>query len=563
MTCRLLKKNPPWHEKRRNRVREIQRPLTDFMRMKFSGIFCTVGGQPVESFNRPSQTVACRVLAGALLDIIYSVVTTDATTPESPEFPEIGMNRRSREFFRILFGMLLAFVSIDTRVVYAESLSSDEIVKTAIDAYIYGYPLVSMEMTRRVMTNAITPDELRGPMGQFIHLRGYPSATFRDITTPNADTLYSSAWINLAKEPQILSIPDADQRYLLMPMLSGWTDVFASPGLRTTGTAAQKFAITGPSWKGTLPEGVTECKSPTNLVWIFGRTYCTGTDEDYRIVHTLQDKYSIVPLSAFGKPYVPPTGTIDPSVDMKTPVRDQVNGMDIATFFNWMARLMIDNPPTEDDASIMARMAKMGIVPGKKFDLNQFAPAAIEAIRSVPQMAQSIIAAKALNAGRVVNGWIYVQKAGSYGADYLQRAFIAAVGFGANLPEDAVYPTSLFDSEGRSYDGAHKYLLHFPSGQTPPAKAFWSLTMYDSNMFFVENKLNRFTLSSRFDFQYNADGSLDLYIQKDSPGEELESNWLPAPPGNFVLMLRLYWPQTTPPSIIDGTWKPPAVRKLK
>src|SRR6201997_1964793 len=198
----------------------------------------------------------------------------------------------------------------------------------ATDAYIYGYPLVTMEMTRRVITNVAEPVGTRGPMGQIIKLRKYPDASFRDVTAPNADTLYTTSFFDVGKEPWVLSIPDMNGRYALFPMLDGWTTVFQVPGKRTTGTGAQTYAVTGPGWNGTLPAGVKEYKSPTGMVWLLGRIYCTGTPEDYAAVHKLQDEISLVPLSAYGKPYTPPPGTVDPSIDMKIAVRDQVNRMD-------------------------------------------------------------------------------------------------------------------------------------------------------------------------------------------------------------------------------------------
>src|SRR5262245_40646768 len=160
----------------------------------------------------------------------------------------------------------------------------------ATDAYVFGYPLVTMEMTRRVVTNVSAPAGTRAPMGQLIKLRQYPDASFRDVTAPNADTLYTTAFFDVGNEPWILSIPDMKDRYFLFPLLDGWTNVFQVPGKRTTGTGAQTYAITGPRWKGTLPAGVKELKSPTDMVWILGRTYCTGTPEDYKAVHALQDQ---------------------------------------------------------------------------------------------------------------------------------------------------------------------------------------------------------------------------------------------------------------------------------
>ena len=170
-----------------------------------------------------------------------------------------------------------------------------------------------------------------------------------------------------------------------MPMLSGWTDVFEVPGKRTTGTKAQKYAITGPGWQGTLPQGVTEYKSPTNMVWIIGRTYCTGTPADYKAVHQIQDQYKLVPLSAYGKPYSPPPGKVDPNIDMKTPVREQVDAMSAGDYFKLLADLMKDNPPAKEDAPMVAKLAKIGIVPGQDFDISKLDPAVAKGLQGVPK----------------------------------------------------------------------------------------------------------------------------------------------------------------------------------
>jgi hypothetical protein len=445
----------------------------------------------------------------------------------------------------------------------AAGVSAEEATSIATEAYIYGYPLVTVEMTRRVATNTVRPVGLHGPMGQFASAREYPTAAFKDVTAPNADTLYSSAFLDLSKEPYILSLPDEKGRYYLMPMLSAWTDVFQVPGKRTTGTKTQKYAITGPGWKGTLPEGVTEYKSPTNLVWIIGRTYCTGTPADYKAVHAIQDKYSVVPLSVYGKPYTPPPGKVDPSIDMKTPVRDQVNQMDAATYFSTLAALMKDNPPAKADAPMVAKMAKIGIVPGKNFDITKLDPAVAKALEGVPKAAGQQIMAQFKKIGTFVNGWNIFTKTGLYGTDYAGRAIVTAIGLGANRPQDAVYPTSEEGIDGKPYDGANKYVMHFEKGQIPPVNGFWSLTMYDADYFFVANALNRYTLSQRNALKKNADGSIDLYLQAENPGRAKESNWLPAAKGRFIPMLRLYWPKEKPPSILDGSWKPPAVQQAQ
>jgi hypothetical protein len=442
----------------------------------------------------------------------------------------------------------------------APSLTPAEAAEIGTEVYIYGYPLVTMEYTRRVQTNVEQPTGKAAPMGQFLKMRTYPTAADKQMTAPNADTLYSIAWLDVGKEPWILSLPDASDRYYFFPMLDGWTDVFQDPGKRTTGTSPQKYAITGPGWSGTLPEGVVEYKSPTSLVWILGRIYCTSTPEDYDAVHKMQDDISLVPLSSCGQLYTPPPGTVDPTVDMKTPVRSQVNALSAEDYFKLLAELMKDNPPAAADAPMVEKMAKIGIVPGQNFDLNQFGSDVARALQGVPKPAFEKIMAHYHDASTLTNGWLYTTKGGVYGADYLQRATIAAIGLGCNRPQDAVYPTSLADADGKPYVGTNQYVLHFDAGQMPPVEAFWSLTMYNDGFFFADNPLNRYTLSSRNQFTTNADGSVDLYLQHESPGPDKEANWLPAPESRFILMLRLYWPKETPPSIIDGSWTIPPVK---
>src|SRR5262249_51323970 len=278
-----------------------------------------------------------------------------------------------------------------------------------------------------------------------------------------------------------------------------------------------------------------------------------------KAVHAIQDQYKLVPLSAYGKSYTPPKGTVDPNIDMKTPVREQVNRMDAGTYFKTLAALMKDNPPAKEDAPIIEKMAKIGLVPGKDFDISKVEPAVAKGLERVPKAGVEKIMAQEKNAGKMVNGWSVTTKTGEYGTDYLQRAFITAVGLGANRPQDAVYPMAKADGDGNRLNGANKYVLHFDKGQFPPVKGVWSLTMYDDKYFFVENPLNRYTLSERNKVELNKDGSVDLYLQNESPGKDREANWLPAPKGNFVLMLRLYWPRDKDPSILDGTWKPPVV----
>jgi hypothetical protein len=435
-------------------------------------------------------------------------------------------------------------------------------IKIATEAYIYGYPLVTFDMARRQQTNVAAPDAEHAPMGQMIRMRSYPAVDNHCCAAPNADTLYTEAWLDVSKEPWIFGIPDMGDRYYIMPMLSGWSEVFKVAASNTTGGKPQVYAITGPGWSGALPKGVIQVKSPTAMVWILGRIYTTGTPEDYKVVHALQDKFTVVPLSAYGKPYTPPAGVVDPGFDMKTSVRKQVNALGIDAYFTRLAQLMKTNPPAAQDAAIVARMAQIGLVPGQEFDPGKLGFLDEEAMKVVPKLAVLEMGLH-LKKQKTTNGWLYFTKGvGNFGNDYLLRGMANLLGPGWNPPQDAVYPLSQKDANGDAYDGAkYKYVIRFPKGQLPPAEAFWSLTMYDGDFFFVRNPINRYDLAQRDTLVANPDGSIDLYLQAESPGKDKAANWLPAPKGKFELVMRIYAPRKTPPSIVDGSWTPPPVKR--
>jgi hypothetical protein len=476
------------------------------------------------------------------------------------------MKQKLLLFFGIAALLAMAACSSSSNTSTAtKAPGTEQAVADAVDVYVYGYPLVTMDMTRRQFTNVAAPDAAHAPMGQMLKLRAYPAVDNHAVTAPNADTLYTTAWMDVSQEPWVLSVPDMGDRYFLLPMLSGWTDVFQVPGKRTTGGKAATYVITGPGWSGTLPRGTTEYKSPTGMVWLLGRIYCTGTPDDYAKVHALQDKFSLVPLSSYGKPYTAPAGTVDPNFDMKKGIRDQVDALSLDEYFTYLAKLMKTNPPAPADAAMVEKMKAIGLEPGKDFDPSKLGAFDRELIKGVPKLAQVKIMEYLKKAAEPVNGWTYITKnIGVYGTDYIQRALVTAIGLGANRPQDAIYPTSQKDADGHEYDGASKkYVIHLDKGQTFPVNGFWSITMYDKDYFFVPNPLNRYTLSARNKFVTNPDGSIDLYLQADSPGKAKEANWLPAPKAQFIPMMRLYWPKETPPSIIDGTWKPPAITEAK
>jgi hypothetical protein len=428
-----------------------------------------------------------------------------------------------------------------------------------VDAYTYLYPLVTMDVTRRQLTNAPAgPEGLAAPPNTFKNIPAYPTAEMRAVVRPNFDTLYSSAWLDLTKGPVVVSVPDTKGRYYLLPMLDMWTDVFASPGWRTTGTGAQSFAVVPPEWAGPLPAGATRLQAPTPFVWIIGRIKTDGP-ADYDAVHALQAKLQLTPLDAKGKPLPPAAFAPDPSVDMKTPPKVQVDTMTAAQFFGYAAEVLKLQPPHLTDQPILARLAELGFEPGKSFDLAGADPAVRQGLESVPEDAQRLMAWKTRSLARVANGWsMNTDTMGVYGNYYLKRAIVSQVGLGANLPEDAIYPLNLFDETGQPLDGRNGYTIHFTKADLPPADAFWSVTLYDPQGFQVANPLNRFAVSSWMPFVYNGDGSLDLHIQHASPGPAKEANWLPAPEGPFNLTMRLYAPRS---EALTGRWNPPAVSK--
>lgn len=443
----------------------------------------------------------------------------------------------------------------------AGTISEEDANTIATEAYVYLYPLVTMDLTRLQFTNVEKPGGFEGPMNVFVNVPAYPTAEMRTVVRPNFDTLYSSAWLDLTKEPMIISVPNTDGRYYLLPMLDMWTDVIASPGWRTTGTGAQTFLVAPPGWTGTVPEGITQLKASTPYTWIIGRIKTDGP-ADYDAVHKIQAGLKLMPLSQMGNDDWKPAPTkIDPDVDMKTPPKEQVDNMSGDNFFTYGAELLKLHPPHFTDEPIIARMKRLGIEPGKSFDFDSADPVVKKAIESAPKAAQELMAWKLPTLGRVENYWsMNTDTVGVYGNYYLKRALLTQQGLGANSPEDAVYPLNLGDKDGKPLDGTNNYTIHFDKDDIPPVDAFWSITLYDPHGFQVANSINRFAVSSWMPFKYNDDGSLDLYFQNESPGNDKEANWLPAPKGPFNLTMRLYAPKS---DALTGKWNPPPVVKAE
>ena len=453
-----------------------------------------------------------------------------------------------------------------------------------LQAYLYGYPLVTSDVTRQVLTAPGIKKRLgAGPINQFNHARVFPDYHFRDVVAPNADTLYSIAWMDLTAEPLVLHQPDMGDRYVLFGLLDAWSNS-RSLGTRLYGHGPVDYAIVGPGWQGSLPPGLKRIDMPTQMAWFIVRTGTAGK-ADYDAVHAIQDQYSLKPLSRYGKPDVEThedARPVDPALDLTTPVVTQVARMDAVHYFDRMARLMRANPPAAADAPMVDKLASLGIVPGQPFEPGNLSEAQRAGLDDAAWFAKAMFEARdpgtqgrleetsvqrwffdRLNTtmNRVLlnqhNGWIVPLNLGDYHTHYALRALVTLLGFGANPPDDAVYPKTFVDAQGQPLDGSQRYVLHFDKAQIPPASAFWSLTMYDEASFFIDNPLQRYAIGDRDKLHFNADGSLDLIIQHDLPSDT--ANWLPAPKGHFALMLRLYNPR---PEVIDGRWVPPAVQKV-
>ena len=427
---------------------------------------------------------------------------------------------------------------------------NEEMKRLATEVYVYAYPLVLMDVTKQAQTAKV-------PVNTFQNRRASPEAA--DAVNPNPDVVYSEAWLDLS-EPVVLSVPDTHGRYYVMPMMDAWTDVFQSPGKRTTGTKKDDFVIVGPKWKGELPKDVEEIKAPTAMVWLLGRTEVDGK-ADEAAVAKLVEQYKLTPLSQWHKSGTRPAhAPMHGEGDSKTPPAEQVAKMDAQTFFTRFAALLPANPPAKDDARVVEKIQKMGLVAGQPFAMGKLDAASAKGIEDGSKAAlDAIVLAAKGSLGELRNGWIIHWDLGRYGTNYGLRAVIAWLGLGANAPEDAIFSTTRLDAGGHPLSGAGKYVLHFDKGKTPPTEAFWSLAMYNDKQTFVANALDRHAIGDRDKLKFNADGSLDLYLQNDDPGKDKESNWLPAPKENFNVILRVYWPKQ---ELLDRNWNPPAIKRI-
>jgi hypothetical protein len=428
-----------------------------------------------------------------------------------------------------------------------------------MEAYVYGFPLVMMDVTNGAITAVPKSGEYHAPINQLFRMRTFVSPDYKDILRISPNTVWSGGVLDLDKEPMIVSYPDTKGRYIVIQMLNMWTDVFGSVGSRTTGTGSGNFLIAGPKWTGTAPADLKDVyRCSTRYAWVSIQLAAAGP-RDLPEINSLQDQLKVTPLSAWGTPYTPPDDVaVDPSVDTTALPYDQVRLMDAGHFFKRLAMLMKDNPPYAADAPMIEKLKKLGIEPGKEFDMIKLDPAVARGLNRVPQKIWDVFQSAPYQM-KSVNGWLLLTNLGRYGTDYSTRGLVAWLGLGALTSDDAIYPSAFVDGDGHILYGDSKYIVHFDKDGLPPSHSgVWSISPYREN-FYVSNPIERYAIAAGMPLRYNTDGSLDVYLQAKSPGPGKEANWLPIPPsGPFNLTIRVYQPEQ---AMLDGRVKNNAVVK--
>ncbi|MDG9970126.1 DUF1254 domain-containing protein [Achromobacter mucicolens] len=430
--------------------------------------------------------------------------------------------------------------------------------QAAMEGYLYFYPLVVMDLTRRQFTHPSQGSQ-GAASNTFAHVRALPRAGEAKPWS-NFDVLRSTAWLDLTEGPVVLSAPDTAGRRYTLTLLDMWTDVFATLGTRTTGTAKGNTAIVPPGWTGTLPSGMARIDAPTVHVWAKVLIDTRG-GPDQATVNALQDGLAVTPLAQWNLPAQAPRPKPDPSLDLKIPASEQVDAMPTDAFFTYAAELLRKHPPHATDQPVLVLLRRVGLAPGRPFDFDKLDHSAKQGMRRGVRAARDRMAAAAGHSLRATNGWLQeTASIGVYGNDWLRRALAAQAQPGSGLPEDLTVQVLATDSEGALLDGAHAYTLHIGSDQLPDTGAFWSLAAYDGQGMPVPNPVNRHALGSRDPLRYNADGSLDLIFSNTAPAPEDQSNWLPIPAAGPVgMLMRVYTPG---PAVRDGLWTPPAVSRI-
>jgi hypothetical protein len=429
-------------------------------------------------------------------------------------------------------------------------------------AYIWGFPLVTMERQFNFVTSPNVPPGIgRGPSNAISCATALANASFTDVVTPNSDTLYCQSQFDLRKEPVVIVVPPINDRYYSFEFLDAYTNDYTYLGQRASGGNGGTYLMAGPDWNGQVPEGMTKIWTPTNLAWLITRTLAKGPADVPNVI-AIQDKIVVKPLSEFQANTTSSTAPkTEVNASKEIPIGPQPTliaptGIKI---FDEISAAMDGNPLNPPDPVLVTKLASIGIGPGKvpSTEANDTIKTALQ--NGITE-GQKLIDAKVAKFGTLVNGWLSNAQPGVYGTDYLFRAATTQFGLGANIGQEAFYPSTFTDSQGKPLNGNNSYLIHFDPGQTPPVDGFWSVSMYNDKNLFIDNPINRYNIGKYTEgLKNNTDGSLDIFIQNKNPGPDKESNWLPSPEGSFNMVLRLYLPQ---PQALNGTWQLPLVQKV-
>jgi hypothetical protein len=439
----------------------------------------------------------------------------------------------------------------------ASAIFTASYIKRAALGYVYGYPLVIMELTRRAFAQSALV--AGSASNNFNHSQIFPDHTFRNVVRANNDTLYSAAWLDLTQEPMVLSVPDTHGRYYVMPFMDAWTNVFASVGHRTHGAKAGEYILAGPGWQGEVPEGVSKIEAPTNMVWTIGRIQTNGKADMANVI-ALQQGFSFTPLNSYlqGERQAGVAITSMPAKTDHDPY-SELESLSGAAYFSLLSTLMSQQPPSADDAEILASLEGLGVSADSPRSVDQFNLFERYLLQVAVDLTHSKIKQELAKGQPLENGWgILRDTIGDYGTNYAIRAGVAMIGLGALTPAEAVYPNTRYDSQMRLLSGENRYRIHFEANEIPPVDAFWSLTMYDEKGFMIENAINRYNIGDRDPLVYNTDGSLDIIIQHEMP-KAGRANWLPAAEKIFELTLRTYAPKAP---ILNGDWPLPVVERF-
>jgi hypothetical protein len=436
------------------------------------------------------------------------------------------------------------------------TLYTEEAHEIICEAYTYGYPLVLMDVVRQLMLAAGKGTAQRIGINQFAHALSF---TDNVIGEPGAEAgvLQSIAWLNVAKEPIVLELPEVSNRYYAMHLMDGWMTAFTTLGTRTTGARAGAFAIVGPRWSAELPGDLRVVESPTGMVWLVGRAQTNGPG-DYANVHEIQRKYKLTSLSSWRREEssAEPGATL-PDVDLKETASELVARMDASAFFGRLNALLADNPPRQVDHAALRRFAAVGVGPGRPFELRDDPVISRSIDGSVRTALARIVVEATKPSQQTMNGWQIQPNSVAPGAsDYMWRAVVALVNPGASPPEDVVTFYTALDSEGAKLSGAHRYALRFGPNQAPPVNGFWCVAMHNARHALVPNAIDRHVISSADQLQKDSEGRFFVRVQHDPPAKRGVANWLPAPIDQFNLTLRLHAPQR---EVLSGAWRPPAV----